>query len=41
MALRRKHNESISGNPISAGLTPPGERNLANFQNLFGFVRRF
>jgi hypothetical protein len=39
--FRYSFSESISGNPISARLTPPGERNLANFQNLFGFVRRF
>jgi hypothetical protein len=33
--------ESVSGNPISAQLSPPGRRNLANFQNLFGLVRAF
>lgn len=40
-SFRYSFSESISGNPISARLTPPGERNLANFQNLFGFIRRF
>jgi hypothetical protein len=40
-SFRYSFSESISGNPISARLTPPGERNLANFQNLFGFVTRF
>ena len=39
-SFRYSFSESISGNPISARLTPPGERNLANFQNLFGFIRR-
>ena len=40
-SFRYSFSETITGNPISARLTPPGERNLANFQNLFGFVRRF
>ena len=40
-SFRYSFSESISGNPISARLRLPGERNLANFQNLFGFVRRF
>jgi len=39
-ALRYSFSETISGNPISPRLMPPGERNLANFDNLFGFVRR-
>jgi hypothetical protein len=39
--FRYSFSESINGNSISARLTPPGERNLANFQNLFGFVRGF
>lgn len=39
--FRYSFSETISGNPISARLTPPGERGLANFQNLFGVVRRF
>jgi hypothetical protein len=40
-SVRYSFSETISGNPISGRLTPPGERNLANFQNLFGIVRRF
>jgi hypothetical protein len=40
-SFRYSFSESISGNPVSARLTPPGERNLANFQNLFGVARRF
>jgi hypothetical protein len=40
-SARYSFSETIIGNPISARLTPPGERNLANFQNLFGVVRRF
>jgi len=39
--LRYSFSESISGNPYSAILRPRGPRNLANFQNLFGFVRYF
>jgi hypothetical protein len=38
-SVRYSFSESVSGNPISAQLTPPGQRNLANFQNLFGVVR--
>ncbi len=30
--------EAIQRNPISVQLTPAGQRNLATFQNLFGFV---
>jgi opacity protein-like surface antigen len=37
--VRYSFSESVSGNPISAQLSPPGQRNLANFQNLFGIVR--
>ena len=36
---RYTFSEGVSGNPVSAQLSPPGERNLANFQNLFGVVR--
>lgn len=39
--LRYSFSETIRGNPISAEFAPPGMRNLANFQNLFGFIRRF
>ncbi len=37
-AVRYSFSETISGNPISPHLMPPGTRNLANFQNLFGVV---
>lgn len=40
-AFRYCFSESISHNPISAQLMPPGLRHLANFQNLFGFVKHF
>jgi hypothetical protein len=39
--FRYSFSETISGNPISPSLTPPGTRGLANFQNLFGFVYQF
>lgn len=39
--VRYSFSETISGNPISPALTPPGERGLANFQNLFGLVVQF
>lgn len=41
LAFRYSFSETISGNPISPALTPPGRRGLMNFQNLFGFVGRF
>jgi Outer membrane protein beta-barrel domain len=40
-SARYSFSESVSGNPISVQLSPPGQRNLANFQNLFGVVRAF
>ena len=40
-SFRYSFSETIGGNPVSPHLTPPGERRLANFQNLFGVVRRF
>jgi outer membrane protein W len=40
-SVRYSFSEGISGNPFSAQLSPPGRRNLANFQNLFGIVRGF
>ena len=40
-SARYSFSESLSGNPISAQLSPPGQRRLANFQNLFGVVRAF
>lgn len=39
--LRYTFSESILKNPVSAQLTPPGSRNLASFQSLFGFLREF
>jgi opacity protein-like surface antigen len=39
--FRYSFSETISRNPISRHLMPMGERRLANFQNLFGFVARF
>jgi len=36
--FRYSFSETISTNPISPVLLPPGERRLANFQSLFGFV---
>ena len=41
LSFRYSFSETISGNPISPSLTPPGERGLMNFQNLFGFVTQF
>ena len=40
-SFRYSFSETISSNPISTRLMPPGERNLANFQNLFGVIGRF
>lgn len=40
-AFRYSFAESIQNNVISKQLTPPGERSLATFQNLFGFVKNF
>jgi outer membrane protein W len=39
--FRYSFSETISGNPISQSLSPPGQRRLANFQNLFGVVTQF
>jgi hypothetical protein len=41
ISFRYSFSETISGNPISPSLTPPGRRPLMNFQNLFGFAGRF
>lgn len=41
LSFRYSFSETISTNPISPSLTPPAERHLANFQNLFGLVGRF
>lgn len=40
-AVRYSFSETIGKNPISRTLSPPGERRLANFQNLVGFMRYF
>jgi len=40
-AIRYSFSETISENPLSSRLSPRGERNLANFQNLFGIVKYF
>jgi hypothetical protein len=41
LRFRYSFSETISRNPISPSLTPPGQRRLANFQNLFGLMREF
>lgn len=41
LAFRYSFSETIQSNVTSKQLTPPGERNLANFQNWFGFSYRF
>jgi Outer membrane protein beta-barrel domain len=40
-AFRYTFSETIRGNPISVRLSPPGQRNLATFENLFGIVKTF
>jgi opacity protein-like surface antigen len=40
-AFRYSFSETITHNPISRQLTPPGKRSLMHFENLFGFVKRF
>ena len=40
-AFRYTFSETLSKNPISDRLSPPGQHSLKNFQNLFGFVRQF
>ena len=37
--VRYTFSETIRANPISGQLSPAGQRNLANFQNLFGVVK--
>jgi hypothetical protein len=39
--VRYAFSETLSQNPISERLSPPGQHRLMNFQNLFGIVRRF
>jgi len=41
VSFRYSFAETIQKNPISARLSPPGKRGLANFQNLFGAAWRF
>jgi hypothetical protein len=40
-SFRYSFSETISSNPISAELSPPGHRALKNFQNLWGFLKSF
>lgn len=40
-SFRYSFSETIRNNPISEQLSPMGQRNLANFQNLFGILKRF
>lgn len=39
--FRYSFSETINRNPVSAQLSPPAQRNLANFQNLFGAIMSF
>jgi outer membrane protein W len=41
VAFRYSFSETIRENDVSRELSPPGQRSLANFQNLFGIVTRF
>ena len=41
VSFRYSFSETISRNPISPSLTPPGRRGFMNFDNLFGFVACF
>jgi hypothetical protein len=40
-SIRYSFSETLSANPLSDHLSPPGQRLLKNFQNLFGFVKSF
>ena len=40
-AFRYTFSETISTSPINDQLSPPGQHAFKNFQNLFGFIRRF
>jgi len=40
LQLRYSFSETLQENDFSRYLSPPGQRHLANFQNLFGFVIR-
>ncbi len=39
--FRYSFSETLTKNPISDHLVPPGPHSLKNFQNLFGIIRRF
>jgi hypothetical protein len=39
--FRYSFSDTISANPISSQLSPPGLRDMENFQNLFGLFKRF
>jgi hypothetical protein len=39
--FRYTFSETLSKNPVSDRLSPPGQHSLKNFQNLFGFIRQF
>jgi hypothetical protein len=41
LRIRYSFSETISGNPVSPRLTPPAQRGLANFHNLFGLLAVF
>jgi hypothetical protein len=41
LSFRYSFSETLSLNPISDRLAPPGQGNLKNFHNLFGFVKTF
>lgn len=40
-SIRYSFSETLSANPLSDRLSPPGQRLLKNFQNLVGFVKSF
>ena len=40
-AFRYTFSETLSKNPVSDRLSPQGQHSLKNFQNLFGFIKRF
>jgi Outer membrane protein beta-barrel domain len=40
-AFRYTFSETLTQNPVSDRLSPPGQHTSKNFQNLFGFIRRF
>ena len=39
--FRYTFSETLSKNPVSDRLSPPGQHSLKNFQNLFGIIRQF